>query len=116
MRGKADGAHHAEGIVTECDVGIERGAYNPVSQVVDTSEPVDQCPEVFGVYGDCHGIDSEVASRNIIVECAFLHYGIARVGAVAFTSCSNEFKLSGTQTHLGCAIGAEHADMRSTSK
>ena len=49
LGGKPHGAHHAQRVVAECDVGVERGADDSVVEVVDTTEWVDECSKRVGI-------------------------------------------------------------------
>ena len=82
LRGEANGAEHAQGVVGESDVGVERRAYYPGLKVGDASEAVDEFAESCSVDTHRNGIDGEVAAGYIVVESAVLNNGIARIGAV----------------------------------
>jgi hypothetical protein len=58
-------AHHPQRVVTERDAGRNRCADHPGRQVVETTELVD---ELAGRQPHGHGVDREVAAREVAVE------------------------------------------------
>ncbi len=100
LRGEAYGSHHAQGVVGESDVGVERRANQPVAQVGTTVIAVDKLAESAGVDTQRHGIDGEIAARQVIVKSAVLHNRLAAVAVVRLLSGSYEFQLEGALFHL----------------
>jgi hypothetical protein len=71
MRGEAQlgdepgGAHHPQRVVSEGDASCDRRADDPVREVVEPTEPVD---ELARRQSHGHGVDREIASRQVAVE------------------------------------------------
>ena len=91
--GKAYGTHHAQGVVRESDVRIQRRAYEPVLHVVQSVEAVNELAVTVTVETDGQGIDGQVAAVEVILQRAILHDGLAGVMAVALTACPHELHL-----------------------
>ena len=82
LRGKPHSAHHAQRIVRECDVGVERRADHTLGQVDKPVERVNQFAEPVGVQADGHGVDGEIPAVLVVGQRAVLHYRIAALPAV----------------------------------
>ena len=71
--GEADGAHHAQGIIAESHVRVERCAEQAFFHVAETVEKIHELAEAYAVDPQCERIDSEVAARQVLFESAVLH-------------------------------------------
>ena len=78
----ADSPHHAQGVVAEGDVGVERSAYDPPLYVAEAVEQVHQFAEAVGCHAQGHGVYGKVAAADIVLEGAVFDNWIARVAAV----------------------------------
>ena len=86
LRCKSDGAHHAQRVVAEGDVGVERCAYDAVVQVLDAAKGVNQIAIGVVVQRYCHGVDGEVAAILVVLQGAVFHNGFPAVKPVALPS------------------------------
>ena len=90
LGGKTNTTHHAQRVVGECHLRVERRGNNAVFEVSNAVEGVDKLSEAIVVQADSHRIDGEVTAILVILQRAVLNNGFARVVAVAFLSRSNE--------------------------
>ena len=103
LGGKADAAHHAQGVVGECHLGVEGRGDDAVLEVGNAVEGVDELSEAAAVQADSHRIDGEVATVLVVLERAVLDDGFARVVAVALLPRTYELDLHIAHFHLCCA-------------
>ena len=61
LGGKADGAHHAQRVIAECDVGVEWRAQGERLHVVKSIEGIHELSEAVGVEANGQRIDGKVA-------------------------------------------------------
>ena len=108
LRCEAHGAHHAQGVVAEGDVGVEGRADGARADVVHAAVQVDELAEGGGIHADGHGVDGEVAAGDILFKRAALHYGVARLAAVALATCTHKLQFQRAALYLRGAVGAEH--------
>ena len=111
LGGEAHGAHHAQGVVAERYVGVERCAYGACAYIFESPVKVYEFAERAGVHAHGHGVDGEVAAGYVFFERAAFHYGVARLAAVAFAPCAHEFQLHASAFYLCRAVCAEYVDM-----
>ena len=113
LRGEAHGAHHAQRIVREGDVGIARRADDAVLEVLHAAEGVDQLAEGRGVERPRHGVDREVAAPLVVLERAGLDLRLARVVRVGFAARPDELNLGAVaRADHRRAEGLEDRDLR----
>jgi len=93
LGGKAHGAHHAQGVVGEGDVGVEGRADKAPADVVESAVEVDEIAEGSLVDAEGHGVDGEVAACDVFLKGATLDNGVAALAAVALAACAYEFQL-----------------------
>ena len=67
LGGKTDASKHAQGIVAERDVGVERGANDAVLQVVESVKGVYQFAKAPLVETNGHRVDGEVAAVLVVL-------------------------------------------------
>ena len=91
--GKAHAAHHAQGVVAESDVGVERRADNAVFKVGQTIERVYEFAEAVVVQTDGHRVDGEVTPVLVVFQRSVFHDGFARVAAVALAPRTDKLDL-----------------------
>ena len=91
MGGKSYGAHHAQRVVTECNIGVERSAYNSFLQVVHAVEGVYQFPPVFPVQANGQRVDCKVAAVLIVLQRAVLDDRFAGVVAIRLFAGAYKF-------------------------
>ena len=115
LSGKADAAHHAQRIVGERHVRIQRSSYQPVLHIPHPVERVHQFAEALAVQTDGHGVDREVAALLVILQRAVLHDGLARIVAVALLASPHELHFLPVPVDLSGAEVAEHTHVRPTS-
>ncbi len=108
LSGEPDGAHHAQRVVREGDVGVKRCAYYASAEVLFTSEEVNERAVAGLVDTESHSIDGEVAARQILLQCSVLHDWVAAVARVRFASRSYKLQFDVTATHLSGAVCAEN--------
>ena len=82
LSGETDCAHHAQRVIAECDVGVERGAEYAFLHVANTVKHVDEFAESVTVDADSERVYREVASREIFFKSAVLDHRFARVTVV----------------------------------
>ena len=115
LRGEPYGPHHAQGVVAEGDVGVERGADNPFFEVVHTAEGVDQFAPAVAVQTQGQGVDGEVAPVLVVLQGSVLDYRLARVVAVRLLAGADEldFEIFAPVVilHLGRTEVAEGREM-----
>ena len=116
LRGKAHGPHHAEGVVAERDVGVERRTDEAVAQVPHALERVDQLAATGRVQANGHGVDGEIATVLVVLEGAVLHHRLARVVAVAFLARTDELDFLMAVLHLRRTEVAEHRKVGTAAK
>ena len=109
--GEPHAAQHAEGVVGECDVGVQRCGYYSVLKVVDSIERVYQLAKPACIEAYCHGVDGEVTAVLVIGKCPLLHNGLARVVAVALPSGTDKLHLHVPVFHLCRSEIAEHREV-----
>ena len=61
LGGKADGAHHAQRVVAECDVGVEWRAQGERLHVAQSIKGIHELSEAVGIETNGQRIDGEVA-------------------------------------------------------
>ena len=66
MGGKADTTHHAQRVVAEGDVRVERRADGLLLHVRHAAEGVYQLAVTLTVQADCKGIDSKILLKKVI--------------------------------------------------
>ena len=97
LRGKADAAHHAQGVVAEGDVWLKGCGYDAILQVGQAVEGVYQFAKAVFVQADGHCVDGEVATVLIVLQGTVLDNGLARIVAVALAAGTDEFYFSPLQ-------------------
>ncbi len=100
LRGEPYRTHHAQRVVGECYVGIARGAYGALFEIVHAVEGVDQPAECRGVERPRHSVDREVAAALVVFKRTRLDLRLARIVRIRFAACADEL-------HLG-ALPAQH--------
>ena len=112
LRGKTHAAHHAQRVVGEGDVGIERRGNDAVLQVVEPVVHIHQTSVARLSVGvgrvveaDGEGVDGEVAPADVVLQRAVLHDGFARVVGVALAAGADKL-------HLGLLTGVAPFDLR----
>ena len=115
LRSKADAAHHAQRIVGERHVRIQRSGYQPVLHIPDAVERIHQLAEALAVQADGHRVDGEVAPLLVVLQRAVFHDGFARVVAVALLAGTHELHLLAAPMDLRGTEVAEHTHVRSTT-
>ncbi len=111
LGGEAYGAHHAQRVVGEGYVGVERRAYQSVAQVGHAVVFVDELAEAPLVDAHRHGVDGEVAAGEVVVEGAILDNRFPRVALIRLPAGSHELQLHPAALDLGSAEILEHGDM-----
>ena len=91
MCGKPDTTHHAERIVTESDVRVQRCTDSSLFQIVQPVKRIYQFTETCFVQAHCHGIDREIAPVLVILQGAVLYYRLAAVMAVRLFTGTDKF-------------------------
>ena len=114
LRGKADAAHHAQGIVGESDVGVERCGDKSVLHIQETVETIYQFAEAVAVETDGQGIDGEVPTVQVVLQRAVLHDRLTAVVAVALAAGTHELDFKAVILQLCCSEIAEHTDVGPT--
>ena len=82
LGGETDGAHHAERVVAEGDVGVERRTDRQFLHVVEPAERIDQLSESGFVQAERQGVDGEIASVLVVFQSPVFHDGLPAVVAV----------------------------------
>ena len=108
MRGKTYAAQHAQGVVRERHVRVERRAYDTVFKVGQAVEGVYQFAETGLVEAYRHGVYGEVAAVLVVLQRAVLHYRLARVVAVALLPGAYKLHFHVLILHLGGAEITEY--------
>ena len=93
LRGKPHTAHHAQRVVAEGYIGVERCAYYTVLQVVKSVKGIHQLAKPCGVKAYRHCIDGEVAAVLVVLQRAVLNNRLTRVALIALLACSHKFHL-----------------------
>ena len=99
LRGEAHGPHHAQRIVRKGDVGVARRADDPLAQIAQPLERIDQLAEGVAVERPRQRVDREIAAELVVFERPLLHGGLARIGRIGLLTCADEldFHTSGAQ-------------------
>ena len=77
LRGKSHAAHHAQGVIAEGHIGVERGADEAVLHVEQTIEGVGELTEALGIEAHGQGVDGEVAAVLVILKGTVLNNRVA---------------------------------------
>ena len=112
LGGEAHGTHHAERIVAEGEIRRQGRADDARLQVADAAERIQQDAVIGLVQRPAQRVDGEIAAVLVVRQAAILHQGFARLGAVAFLPCPDEFQLHGPPRHLRRPELLEHGHMR----
>ena len=86
LGGKAHTAHHAQGVVGEGDVWVERCGYETILHIQKSVEPVDELTEMCLVETYGKRIDGEIATVKVVLQGSVLHDGLAAVVGIAFAT------------------------------
>ena len=116
MGGESDAAHHAQWVIAECHVGVKRCGDDSILQVEQSIEAIYQLAVACAVEANGQCIDGEVASVEVVIQCAVLDDGLAAASGVAFASRPYELHLLSLVLELCRAKVAEHADVCSASQ
>ena len=111
LSGETDAPHHAQRVVAEGDVGVERRGDDAVLKVEQPVEEVNQFAVAVVVEADCERIDSEVAAMQVVVERPVFHDRLPAVPLVALAPCADELNLLVVPLELRRAEVAEDADV-----
>ena len=109
MRGKTDGAHHAERVVGKGDVGVEGGADDALLHILYAAERVQQFAVPLFVETDSQRIDSEIAAVLVFLQGAVLYNGIAGIVAVTLAAGTYKLQFEVVFFDLCGTIGTEYA-------
>ena len=112
LRGEADAAHHAQGVVAEGDVGVERRADNSVFKVEHAFKGVYQFAEPRGIEADGHGVDCKVAAVLVVLQRAVFNDWLAGIVGITFAARPYKFHFVAVPFHLRRAEIGKHADRR----
>ena len=91
---EAYAAEHAQRVVGESDIRVERCAYDAVLQVVETSERIDEFAEALFVQANRHRVDGEIASVLVILQRTVFHDGFARSTVITLPTRTHKFYLT----------------------
>ncbi len=111
LRGEPHAAHHAQWVVGEGDIGVERRADDAVLHVENTVEGVHDFAKALLVETHGEGVDGEVAAILVVFQGAVFHMWLARVVAVALLARAHELHLVATPFHLCRAEILEHGEV-----
>ncbi len=100
LGGETDTAQHAQRVVGESDVRVERRADNTALDVAEAVVAVDYLAEVIFIDRNRHGIDGEIAPREIIVKCAVFNDGITRITVIRLPACTYKLEFYLAPVHL----------------
>ena len=109
--GKSDASHHAQGVVAEGDVRVERCGYYSVFEVVYAIEWVYEFSVAFLVQAECHGVYGKVSSVLVFFQSAVFRDWFSGVVAIALFACSDKFNLYVFVLELSCAEIAEDGEL-----
>ena len=98
---ESNGAHHAQRVVREGDVGVARSANQTILHILHPVEGIDQLTEALLGERPGQRIDREVATTLIILKRTGLNERFARVVGVALTASTDKL-------HLHPIAGAQH--------
>ena len=110
LRGEPHGAHHAQRIVREGDVGVARRADDALLEVGHPVERVDQFAERGVVQRPRHGVDREVAPPLVVLQRSGLDLGFARIARIGLPAGSHELHLDASGADHRRAERLEHRD------
>ena len=111
LRGEAYAAQHAQRVVREGHVRVERRAYYAVLKVGQAVEGVYKLAEARAVEAHGKGVNGEVAAVLVVLQRAVFYHGLARVVAVALLAGADELHLKVLILHLGRAEIAEDGQL-----
>ena len=115
LGGKADAAHHPQGIVAESYAWLQRRSDDAVLEVSQPIKRINEFAESAMVQADSHRIDREVATVLIVLQRAVLHDGLSGVVTITLLAGSNELHLILLaflpELHLGRAEVPKDAQM-----
>ena len=111
LGGKAYAAHHAQGVVAEGHLRVERRGDDAVLQVGKTVEGVYQLAETVGIETDGHGVDGKVAAVLVILQRTVLNDGLARITTIALTTGTDELHFFIPNLHLRRPEVLEHGEV-----
>ena len=100
MSGESHATHHAQRVVAERNIGIERRGHDAIFQIVEPSERIDELSQVAGVETDGKGVDGEIAAALIVVERAVFYNRLARIVGIALFACPHKFDFLFLPLHL----------------
>ena len=111
LGGKTHAAHHAQRVVAESNVGVERRTDEAVFHVPHAVERVDQFSETFTVqtYGQC--INREITAVLVVFQRPVFHHRLTRVMAVTLLPGSYELHLHSLELDLCRTEIAEHTQV-----
>ena len=101
LGGETYATHHAERVVTEGDIRVERCTDNHVADILHASERVHQFSETLLVQTDGQSIDGEVTTVLIILQGAGLDNGFAGILPIRLFPGTDELHLHIAPFHLG---------------
>ena len=108
LGGKTHTTHHAQRVVAESDVGVERRTDEAVFHVPHAVERVDQFPEPFTVQTYGQRVNREITAVLVVFQRPVFHHRLARVMAVTLLPCSHELHLHPLELDLCRTEIAEH--------
>ena len=115
LGGEPYAAHHAQRIVREGDVGVERSAYYAVLKVVNAVEGVDQFAETVVIEAYSHSVDGEVAAVLVVFQGSVFDDRFARRAVIALASCAYKLHFGVVILHLRRAEVAIYSQMGAPS-
>ena len=77
LGGKTDATHHAQRIIAESNLRIQRSGDDTVFQIGNAVEGVYQLAKALLVQTDGHGIDGKVATVLVIFQGTVFHYRLS---------------------------------------
>ena len=111
LRGETDASHHAQWVVAEGDIRVKGRADDAVLHILLSVEGVYQLTKAIGIETNSHSVDSEIATLQVVLQCAVLHNRFARVALIALPTRTDKLHLHAVPLDLRRAEVAKDAEV-----
>ena len=100
LSGKTDAPHHAQWVVTKCNIRVKRSTDCFFFQIFYTTERVYQFSEPALIQADSQCIDSKIPPILIVFQCTVFNDGLTGVALIRLLTCTNKLHFYTTVFYL----------------
>ena len=111
MGGETHTAQHAQRVVREGDIGIERRTDKLVLHVVKSVKGIDKFAEAVTVQTNRQSIDGKIATVLVVFQRTILHMRLAAVMTITLLAGTHKLHFHTATLHLGGAEITENREM-----